>query len=151
MFFFKINRSLKPNLNSKLVISHFWTSSYGGSYKITIFLCVFLYVCLSVCLSVSLPVRLSVRHFFQEWIIIFFWYFEKYIGKHKNLLFSGKINFCPNLGKQFPSDSKIGFFWEILSLFFPGNNIKWKSILLLIFHLELWAKMLSANQILKIL
>ena len=101
----------------------FGPPSYGGSYKVTI--------CLSVCPSVRLPVHLSVRHFSQEWIIVYFWFFAWWqvigISKSWHSLFSRKTHFCPNL-------SFFWIFWKNLSLVCPGNNLKWRLILLIFHH-----------------
>ena len=47
--------------------------------------------------------------------------------------------FCPNLSKKgtkWSQNSVLRIFWKILSLVFIGNNLKWKLILLLIFHCQ---------------
>ena len=63
------------------------------------------------------------------------------------------------MGKSCPEWLKIGFlgFFKNFGISFLGNNLKWNLILLLMFHhhpicgkildLELWAKILSTNQI----
>ena len=91
--FFKINRSLIPYLNSILVISHFWTSSYGGSYKITVFLCVFLYVCLSVCLSLCLSVC-QFDIFFRNGSLFFSDILKNILENIKTYFFPGKLIFA---------------------------------------------------------
>ena len=109
-------------------------------------------------LSICLSVHLSVQHFSPEWLIGFS--SAQYLTTDRGL-FSKKIHFCPNLGKKGPKWSQNRFFcifWKILSLVFPGINLKWKLILLywyfttnLIFgkipFLKLWATMLSGNQV----
>ena len=57
-------------------------------------------------LSVSPSVRPSVRHFFQEWVISFFYFSHddrllEYLKTDK-VLFSKKNNFSPNFGKKDP-------------------------------------------------
>ena len=116
-------------------------------------------VCLLSRLSVSLPfVRLSVCQFgicFRNGSLVFSvfcmvvdnWNIQKLTES-----FSRKIHFA----QKWPQDSFFWIFWKISSLVFPGNNLKWK-LLLLIFHHQshVWqssgsgvmAKMLSANQI----
>ena len=74
--------------------------------------------------------------------IVLFWFLAQcYIIEISNtgrVLFSMKRNlFCPNLGKKglkWSQNSFFGIFWKILWLVFLENNLKWKLILLLIFH-----------------
>ena len=51
-------------------------------------------------------------------------------------LFSRKVHFFPNLGKngaKWPPSKVFPIFWKT-SLVFPGNNLKWKLMLKLMFH-----------------
>ena len=117
LFFFKINCSLKPNLNSKLVISHFWTSSYGGSYKITIFLCVFLYVCLSVCLSLCLSVC-QFDIFFRNGSLVFSDILKNILENIKTYFFPGKLIFAQIWASSSQMTPKQGFFEKSCHYFF---------------------------------
>ena len=108
-------------------------------------------VCLSVCLSTCPSIRPSVRPsvhpsvcqfgiflrndslffsgFLARWLIIWIW--------KLTALFSRRIYFCPNLGNKGPKwPPKWGSFliFEKWQTAFLGNNLKWKLILLLIFH-----------------
>ena len=91
--------------------------SHRGSYKITI-----------VCVSVH-P---SVRHFCQERLISFFWFFAlwlvTWIFKHwQGPLFSKIIHFCKVLckkGPKWPQIRVLWIFWNILSLVFLRKSIK---------------------------
>ena len=114
-------------------------------------------------LSVCLSVFLSFQHFSQDWFISSFHIFFSMVYSWKNgkkSPFFQKIHFCPNLGRKgpkWPQNRVFQIFWKILSLVFPGNNLKLKLILLLIFTtnstsgkiliLQLWAKMLLASQL----
>ena len=104
---------------------------------------------LSVCLSVCPSVCPSIQHFSQEWPFSFFWFLPQWqlIEIFKNWLihFPRKIHFCPNLGKKGPKWSQnrvFWIFWKIFSLVLLGNNLKWKLMLLFIFHLQshIWQK-----------
>ena len=73
------------------------------------------------------------------------------------VLFSKKTHLSPNLGKNCPKwrQSVLDFLKNFVTSF-PGNNLKWKLLLLLIFHHQShiwqnsgsreWAEMLLANQ-----
>ena len=73
--------------------------------------------------------------------VIFFWFLARWliIGISKNLQsrFSKKNSFLPKFGQKGRKIApKVFFwsFWKILSLVSLGNNLKWKLILLLVFH-----------------
>ena len=80
--------------------------------------------------------------FLRNGSIVFFWFLAQCyiigISNTGKVFFSMKRNlFYPNLGKKGPKWSQNRFFWifwKILWLVFLGNNLKWKLILLLIFH-----------------
>ena len=95
----------------------------------------------SVCPSVS-------SAFFSEMAQKFFlicgtmvdnWQIVDRCLKTDTALFSCKIHFCPNLGKKdsiWPQNRVFGIFWKNFSLVFLGINLKWKLILLLMFHYQ---------------
>ena len=59
------------------------------------------------------------------------------IFKNCQTIFSQENSFLPNLGKKGPKWPQNKFFMDFLknlSLFFLGNDLKWKLILLLIFY-----------------
>ena len=100
--------------------------------------------CLSVHLPNCLPVRLSVR----RWLNVIFWFFwlnGRYLEyvKTDRALFFRKILFCTNFCKKGPKwPQNRGFFIFLILLLFTTNLISGKILVL-----ELWVKMLSANQI----
>ena len=129
------HRGVLLNQYNKRLQAHFiiGSQSYGGSYKITI-----------VCLSV----HLLVQRFSQKWPISFFWFFAQWqiLGTPKNW----QSPFFLNLSKRAQNNPKIEFFWffeKILSLVFLVNNLKWKLILLLIFHHQSHTCQNSGSQI----
>ena len=87
-------------------------------------------VCLSVCLSVGPSVRPSVCQFeiFLRNSLLFFSDFLDSDGWFKyfktDSTFFQEKSFLPKFGKKGPK----------MSSAFPGNNLKWKLILVLIFH-----------------
>ena len=90
-----------------------------------------------------LSLCLSVQHFSQDWPISFFRFFAQWqiIRIFKNWwssFFQGN-SFLPKFWRKGPNMVPKQFFfifWKILLLGFPKNNLKWKLILLLIFHYE---------------
>ena len=51
--------------------------------------------------------------------------------------FSRKIHFCQSVGKKDPKwlwNRVLGIFWKILSLVLLASNLKWKLMLLFLFH-----------------
>ena len=128
----------------KFLIANWTHFLWRGSIKLPLSVClclwVILSVCLSVCLCVCLCVCLSVYPsislaFSQKCVFNFFLILEHL--KPDRALFSKKIHFCPNLGRKgpkWPQNRVIWIYCKILPLFFTGNNLKGKLILLLIFH-----------------
>ena len=120
--------------------------SRGGSYNIT-FVCLSLClsvcpsVCLSVCLFVCLSIHPSVQHFCQARVKNFFcvFFFRNLdnwnIEKPTKLIFQENY-FLLNFGEK-----------KFLTLVFLGNNLKWKLILLLIFHRESHIWQNSSSQV----
>ena len=119
--------------------------SRGGSYNIT-FVC--LSLCLSVCPSVCLFVCLFVcpsicqfSIFVRQGLRIFsvFFFFRNLdnwnIEKPTKLIFQENY-FLLNFGEK-----------KFLTLVFLGNNLKWKLILLLIFHRESHIWQNSSSQV----
>ena len=90
----------------------------------------------SICLSVHQQFSIKLRN----WLLFFFWFFAPWyiIGILKNWqsTFSRKIHFSPNLGKNCPKwhQNKVFGFFEKFCDRFPRNDLKWKLVLLLIFH-----------------
>ena len=112
-----------------------------------------------ICLSVH-PL---VQYFSQEFVITFCWCFARWyiigISTNWQSSFFRKIHFYQIWAKRAQNGPKKVFwiFRKILWLLFPENNLKWRLILLMIFHhqshiwqnsaLEIWAKMLPTYQI----
>ena len=73
------------------------------------------------------PMLLGIRS-----IVFFFWKLAQlYLVRIR------KVLLCPNVWKIDPKLTKNGvfrIFWKILSLIFPGNDLKWKTILLCTFY-----------------
>ena len=92
--------------------------------------------CIKSPLSVCQSFRPSVHQFgtfLRNSSLVFFLLILKADWAH----FSRKIHFWPNLSKwtqKVPKEVFFYFFWNILSLDLLGSNLKWKLILLLIFH-----------------
>ena len=91
-------------------------------------------ICLFVCPS-------AVGHFYQEWVVSFHRFFAPWqiIGIFKNCQshFLSKIHFFPKFGQKLPKMTPKQVFFDFLKYFvisFPGNNLKQKLLLLLIFH-----------------
>ena len=127
----------------------FGPPSQGTSYKTTL--------CLSICLCV---VQFGI--FLSNVSLVF----SDFLHNSRQLqylrtgitFFSRRIHFPTFVqkGPKLPQNRVFWTIWKILPLIFPGNNLKWKLILLLIFHnqshiwqnsVEFRAKMLLANQI----
>ena len=118
LIYCKLQQGVKSNNFCSSDIPVFGPQSYGGSDKITI-----------ICLSD----RPSVRLFSQKWLISFFLIFGTMVDNW-NILKLTELFFSR---KRAQNGSKIGFivfFSKFLSLVFLVNNLKWKLILLLIFH-----------------
>ena len=71
-------------------------------------------------------------------------------------LFFRKIHFSSNLGKKdpkSPQNRSFWIFWKILSLVVPGNNLKWKLVLILISHHQphiwknSWSRVMNRNAV----
>ena len=132
---FNIFRKWSNDYSQRVRVRVIGTPSYEGSGKIAV-------VCLAICPSVYLQVY-QFGVFLRNGSIVFsdFWHNCKYLEylKPDRALLSRKIHFCPNLGKKGPKCPQKRvffetFFWNILWLVILGNNLKWKLILLLIFH-----------------
>ena len=100
----------------------------------------------------SLSLFISVRQFgifLRNWSLGFPYFL--YAGNFSTgrALLSRKIHFCSNLdkkGPKWPQNRFFWIFWTIL-LLFPGNNLKWKRILSLIFHHQSHIWQISDSQV----
>ena len=90
----------------------------------------------SVCLSVHQQFSIELRNV----LLIFFWFFAPWytiwILKNWQSTFSRKIHLSPNLVRNCPKwhENRVFGFFEKFCDRFPGNDLKWKLVLLLIFH-----------------